>query len=522
MSISLFSAVIILIFSTVAFFEIRRGRTLGFFRSLVSLGTLILSVLAAFALSTVLADGLFSGLLKPLASIGLLGVSLIGAAASFGGEMLTEDLQFLVQKLNGYISGSDIELVALQNALASMISSFLFVLIFFLTRGMFHRIANHIIKKKLPPERPITDYSGSNYSFCERNSNLLGGVLGAVMAILVSMVIFAPIMGNLHVIATCNDYLLQADPQALTNLGFQEEDIAMITACSNDLFGNLLYEFGGKCMFRLSAQSRLDTELFLLSAQPLTFADGLSFLTAIFTSNYRFNIATFLNIVFLLLVLIGSPVFYVYLTARALPRRLLVPHADSAAIKDRGVRKYLFPNGRAITYLSGTSVRPYIPQYIVSDHDGRRFLKCKLDKQVRSIRYRILPFDVNNHPLDILEVADPVTVAGVTSAVSLPSNTAYISLSVQEVNGEEISGPSVVGFSPVKVGIFGAAVVFLTLLEAYLLGNSIANLLHGFLPDLEGISQNYPSMILPAFLLAVVYAAAVFFFQFTQDRKFLK
>lgn len=350
MSISLFSAVIILIFCIIAFFEIRRGRSMGFFRSLVSAGTLMLSAIAALALSTLLADGLFSGLLNPMASIGLLAVSLIGAAASFSGEMLTEDLQFLVQTLNGYISGTDVQFMALQNALASMISSFLFVFIFFLARGIFGRIANHILKKKLPSEQPVTNYSGSNHSFCERNSTLLGGIVGAVMAIFISMVIFSPIMGNLHVISACNDYLLQSDPQVITCLGFWDEDIVLLETYSKDLFGNLLYEFGGKYMFQLSAQSHLEDELFLLSAQPLALADGLSGLTAMFTSDYRFNIETFLNIIFLVFVLIGSPIFYVYLTSRVLPQRLLIPHAGTSCIKDRGVRKILLGFDGGVEY----------------------------------------------------------------------------------------------------------------------------------------------------------------------------
>lgn len=522
MSISLFSAVIILIFFTSAILEIRRGITNGFFRSLVNLGTLILSIISAIVFSTHLADAFITGLFKPLTSLALLILSIVGAGASMSNSILSNDLQFLVQLLKDYIMGLESPLFQLQNTLAAMFSSFLFVLIFFLMRGAFNRVASWILRKKATPFRTDFDYLRSVHSFCQRNSKLLGGIVGVIMAFIISMAITAPVMGNLRVVVAANDHLQKINPEVLDLLNFSDEDVALLAHYSKDLPGNILYELGGKSIYQLTAQAQIDGQLFQLHRSPSAFADTLKQLVTIFIFDSKFDIDLVLRVIILAFLLIGSPIFYLFLTARLLPRLLLIPHSSCTHIKDRGIQKYIYPKGRAITYQAATDMRPYIPQYILSDNHGERFLKCKLDKQIRTIKYRILPFDVNDHPLEVLEVADPVATPGVTSAVALPLNTAYVSICVQEVNGKKITADGNVGFSPVKLGIFVPSVIILTIMEAFLLKKAMLALLSSILPDFADLSVRYQTMILPAILLAIIYAAVIFFSQFTQDRNFLK
>lgn len=101
----------------------------------MNLGTLILSIISAIVFSTHLADAFITGLFKPLISLALLILSIVGAGASMSNSILSNDLQFLVQLLKNYIMGLESPLFQLQNTLAAMFSSFLFVLIFFLIQN---------------------------------------------------------------------------------------------------------------------------------------------------------------------------------------------------------------------------------------------------------------------------------------------------------------------------------------------------------------------------------------------------
>ena len=70
-----------------------------------------------------------------------------------------------------------------------------------------------------------------------------------------------------------------------------------------------------------------------------------------------------------------SLVFYVFLSACLLPKLLLGPGFSATRIQDRGIKKYLFEQGRAMVCQPAPSVQMHIPQYILSDNNGERILK---------------------------------------------------------------------------------------------------------------------------------------------------
>lgn len=519
MSISLFSVVILLIFTITAIVEIRQGQRRGFFLSLAFFGTLILSIMCAITLSTHLSQSFISGLLKPMLTAVLIYLTMLSSIASAGGYALTSGFQAIADTLQRYIQDADPTLLSVQNAIASMLSSFLFVGIFLLLRAALNFVAARLIAKKLPTSS--CEYPGRNDSLFRRHSKLLGGLMGALMAVIVSMAITAPIMGNLRVIAVANEYLLSTDPVVFDRLGLLFSDLAALHQYAWDLPGSLLYDLGGKYLYQAVAQCRLDGQLFFLADQPLAFATTLSQITPLFVLNYALDISTGVNTLVFLLALVFCPVFYVILTARVLPKQLLIPQAQLSRIQDRGIARYTHPQGRSIVYQPSPAAKTHIPQYVLSDRDGQRFLECKLSPQVQHIQYRIFPFDVHDRPLQCLEVDDPVSVPGISRAVSLPGNTAYVSISVQQVNGSRIPDDGKLAFSWIRVFLYALSVVLLTLLLADIMQQAMFTLLSGIFPDLL-VSAEEHGTATPAFLLGAAYAGIVFFCQFKQVRKSAK
>lgn len=203
-----------------------------------------------------------------------------------------------------------------------------------------------------------------------------------------------------------------------------------------------------------------------------------------------------------------SLILYVLLTACILPKVLLTPTFSVANIKDRGIRKYLYEEGRAIVYQPATPMRPYIPQYILSQNNQERFLQCKLNPQIGSVKYRVLTFDRNNRPLQALEVEDPVATVGLCAAVPLPMDTAFVSIRLTEVNGTAFRDDSV-GFSKIKLPIYLVSTIALTIAIAFPLQKVLlycADLLFGYSQIAEYSSG---AIFSPALVLGTVYALLV-------------
>ena len=223
------------------------------------------------------------------------------------------------------------------------------------------------------------------------------------------------------------------------------------------------------------------------------------------------------GLVFLLL-----PTIYVFLTACLLPRLLLKPHFGPEGIKDRGLQRYLFENGRAITYQPDPAILDYMPQYILSDNNGERFLKCKLDERVQSIAYRVLTFDANDRPLEVLKVEDPVQNSGTTRSVPLPLRTAYVSIDILQVNGIKIPSLHPINLRKRNVVIYVAitslmtALMLLPLRQALLLA---ADLLFAYT---DTVGSKGTIGIFAALLLGAVYAGIVFLTHFVKGSKLNK
>jgi hypothetical protein len=203
-----------------------------------------------------------------------------------------------------------------------------------------------------------------------------------------------------------------------------------------------------------------------------------------------------------------SLVLYVFLTACVLPCFLLKFQFSATTIRDRGIKKYLFENGRAIVYLPDPAIRSYIPQYILSDNNGERFLKCLLNPEVFSLHYYVFSFDAQDRPVQVLEVEDPIPTRGVSKAVPLPLNTSYVTISLKNVNGKTFQSNKL-GYSMIKMLVYLAITVTLTILEALMIKQGMLYLADLLFAYSDMASPNYGATLFTAMAIGIVYALIV-------------
>lgn len=182
------------------------------------------------------------------------------------------------------------------------------------------------------------------------------------------------------------------------------------------------------------------------------------------------NIMTYVSGAIILLVGLFA---YVYLIAYVLPLFLIRPVYNNDKIGDRGIKKYIFDNGRAIVYDPSIEVKKYIDQYVLFDDGKKRCLQCKITDDVYSIKLRVLTFDSSDKPLGVFIAKDLATGKNTTGIIELPIETAYVSIEVAEVNNNRMNLETRVGFSVVKLGIYCLSTVIITVIEAILIKTAL-------------------------------------------------
>ena len=217
-----------------------------------------------------------------------------------------------------------------------------------------------------------------------------------------------------------------------------------------------------------------------------------------------------------------SMILYVFATACLLPKIFIRPHYKSDNVCDRGVKKYLFEGGRAIVYEPSQSIRHYVNQYILSDCNGKRYLQCKFDESIKKITYRVLTFNADDKSLGAFEVSESGVKDRTTPNVSLPYDTAYVSIEVKSVNGKNVPGESDIKYSILKIGAFVLLTTIITLIETWIAKNFLSLIFRLFFNYTTNASSGaINSMFIPT-VIGLVLSALVFLMHYSKEYKIKK
>ena len=230
MSISLLSVAILLIFFAISAIEISRSIKKGFRQSMISLGivvsSLLLSVIVTNGVARLLTDLFIMRIVRDTAFYG----ELTGLFRSLGDVL---------------------------GALVSMaVGVVVFILVFFITRAILNAFFMAIYNGAIKKNRGDSQYVMEKNSYFDANDKVLGAIAGAISAVIITMVVTAPLMGVLDVAARGIALTKTTDP--IFESTIDDEVQKSVDKYSDDVIGNVFYQFGGKIIFNSVASARMD------------------------------------------------------------------------------------------------------------------------------------------------------------------------------------------------------------------------------------------------------------------------
>lgn len=182
------------------------------------------------------------------------------------------------------------------------------------------------------------------------------------------------------------------------------------------------------------------------------------------------QIMSTVSVVFLALI---SIIFYVFCVSSFFPRTMIRLKFNQKSIKDRGLRKFSFNNGRSIVYEPSIEIRKYVNQYTLMEIHGIKFIKCKIAPNINSINYDVIAFDCHGKMIDIVGVKEIVSEPGYTSAVGLPADTSYASIVLRKVDRIYSCKAKIAEYRPISLLIFSIATILLSVAEVYFIKNLV-------------------------------------------------
>lgn len=176
------------------------------------------------------------------------------------------------------------------------------------------------------------------------------------------------------------------------------------------------------------------------------------------------------------LVFFTSMVLYVYLFSAIIPKFIMKLRCKKENTRDRGIKKFIYSNGRCILYETELKVRNYVSSYALYTENGYKYIKCKTARNIRHLRYDVYTFDKNNKLIDIIEVNETIDNGEYTNSVLLPPETSYARFVLRKADSFYASKEIIAVYPLWRYIVCGVVVAMATALESavmYLISRNI-------------------------------------------------
>ena len=200
---------------------------------------------------------------------------------------------------------------------------------------------------------------------------------------------------------------------------------------------------------------------------------------------------------------------YFILVATVAPK-ILKAYCATRTTSDRGLKKYVYPNGRGIAYEPHPSLRKYVPHYLLFTEDGYKYVRCQLDNSVESIYYSVVMFDRHNRVIDVIDVAETQISDREARPVMLHADTSYIALVLDSVNDVPIKHETVIRCHLWQLAIYTTVIGVLCFAQMVLMTEAFryfdTRLIH------SGMANNVVngSFVIPALVIAMLAGLLAF------------
>ena len=136
-----------------------------------------------------------------------------------------------------------------------------------------------------------------------------------------------------------------------------------------------------------------------------------------------------------IIIAITSLILYILAVSQWLPSLLIAKRRVSGKITDRGIKKYVFPEGRGVVYEPGRTSRGYMKKYMLFCHNGKKYLRCSFDDEVRSAYFEVLIYDNQNRIIKTADIYETIGETHYSEAILLPDDASHVNLTLFKING---------------------------------------------------------------------------------------
>jgi hypothetical protein len=158
---------------------------------------------------------------------------------------------------------------------------------------------------------------------------------------------------------------------------------------------------------------------------------------------------------------------------------------------------------------------------VLYSENGDKYIKCKVNERVHSVKYDLTLYDRKNKAFDRIEVFQTAE-NGYTSAVMLPSDTSFVHMNICDVNETPVKEKESEVYSMAKALCFFASIFALTFILGLIINCVVISVSDEFLGYFDCVSniEAFP-MIAGIFVISLLMAIFALMFNVSKPSKFV-
>lgn len=215
-----------------------------------------------------------------------------------------------------------------------------------------------------------------------------------------------------------------------------------------------------------------------------------TYITALANTPVVDQIVTYASFVIIAVV---SILLYIMAVSDWLLSLLNVKRHGAPILRDRGIKKFTYPEGRSVVYEPAGFDNRFLKKYMLFVRGDNKYLKCLFADRVRSAYCELFVFDNQNRLIKTVDLFLEPNGDRYADAILLPDATSHVSILVLKVNGRNVkqSAADRESFKSHlwrRRGLFALLTVAVTVLEGIILTSLVRYFLDIFMDDRFGMT----------------------------------
>ena len=193
------------------------------------------------------------------------------------------------------------------------------------------------------------------------------------------------------------------------------------------------------------------------------------------------------------IIAVVSILLYIMAVSDWLLSLLNVKRHGAPILRDRGIKKFTYPEGRSVVYEPAGFDNRFLKKYMLFVRGENKYLKCLFADRVRSAYCELFVFDNQNKLIKTVDLFLEPNGDRYSDAITLPEATSHVSILVLKVNGREVkqSAADKESFKRHlwgRRGLFALLTVAVTVVEGLILTSLVRYFLDIFMDDRFGMT----------------------------------